>query len=983
MTNCSSKSNPPGRALAEGKVAFGANLSPHQVKYFAHELERSYANDHVGKLAGLLFDAQVEPKPHQIEAALFALKANATRGVILADEVGLGKTIEAGIVITQYWAERKRKILIITPASLRQQWKQELHEKFFIPSELLDAKSKASLLSGPEQGDPQILIASYEFVQQNKADLVRAWDLVVVDEAHRLRNFYKGPAKAKVASSVGNVLDGANKIVLLTATPLQNRLEEIYGLVSIFDPEYFRSLEVFRERYVKAGGGQFSPDDLAHRVGHLTKRTLRRDAEKYIRFTKRDPLTVKFQPSKAELELYDLVNSYLQRETLYAFSKSQRALSSQVIRKRLGSSTYAVGITLRKTAQRLSEELAMGGRRGDDLPFVGFDSDILDEDQAAYDSFDTNLDTRENWSDPEKRKQIQLEIDELNSYATLAESIHYNQKSLKLGVAIERGFEKLREVGAPEKAIIFTEYTDTQRFLAETLRGMGYGKGLVLFNGQNDSPEATQIYRDWLEKNSGSDVITGNPSADRRKALVDYFRDSGSIMIATEAASEGINLQFCSMLINYDLPWNPQRVEQRIGRIHRFGQKYDVVIVNFFNEGNVAEARILELLADKFHLFDSVFGASDEVLGRIESGFDFTQEIARIYDNYRTADQIHKAFTELEEKYADTVSQDLAEARAKVFDNLDPAVRDRLKSYDKQSGKVLNKFEQLLLLLTINRLQDYATFDGDGRNFTLHTEPHAGITTGHYHFKSSPSENSRQYLYRSDLAKYVIDSAMTTDTPRRTLVFNLGMSDRVSSRMKGLAGRSGSLTVRELTFTLMAGSSDVSESYLLATGRTIQGETLDQEDIAEMMDLWVAETKDAEIPPYNPAFTRPLKAQRQVLERKVKQRNSRYYNEQEELLESRLLDLDTECRKAVRELEKTRKALRKQANQVDDPMEQLRLKKKSRDLNYEIYKIEDQYRKEKRDLRDNIDEMLILISQSLKNKHREKELFTINWQITA
>lgn len=212
-----------------------------------------------------------------------------------------------------------------------------------IPSELLDSKSKATLLGNKTPG--QVLIASYEFVQQNKADLMRPWDLVVADEAHRLRNFYKGKKHAKVAHSVGEVFDGANKVVLLTATPLQNRLEEIYGLVSIFDPEYFRSIDVFRERYVKAGSTGFSPDDLAERVGQLTKR---------------DPLTVKFQPSQAELDLYDLVNAYLQRDTLYAFNDSQRALSSQVMRKRLGSSTYAVGITLRRTANRLAEELAAG-----------------------------------------------------------------------------------------------------------------------------------------------------------------------------------------------------------------------------------------------------------------------------------------------------------------------------------------------------------------------------------------------------------------------------------------------------------------------------------------------------------------------------------------------------------------------------------------------------------------------------------------------
>ncbi|MEJ5929166.1 SNF2-related protein [Corynebacterium sp. H128] len=962
---------------------FATHLSNHQAKYFAHELERSYSNDHVGKLAGLLFDAQVEPKPHQIEAALFALKGNATRGVILADEVGLGKTIEAGIVITQYWAERKRQILIIAPASLRQQWKQELYEKFLIPSELLDSKSKVSLLK--VKTGSQVLIASYEFVQQNKADLLRRWDLIVADEAHRLRNFYKGRAQSKVASSVGDVLDGAGKIVLLTATPLQNRLEEIYGLVSLFDPEYFRSLEVFRERYIKSNGSQFSPDDLAERVGHLTKRTLRRDAEKYIRFTKRDPLTVKFQPSQAEMELYDLVNSYLQRETLYAFNSSQRSLSSQVIRKRLGSSTYAVGITLRNTARRLAEELAAEGRRISKQSFFDFEDELLDEEQAAFEAFGemTENDRGHDWSDPQVRRLVQSEIDELNEYASLAESIHQNQKSLKLGEAIERGFERLREVGAPEKAIIFTEYTATQDFLAETLRTAGYGDGLVFFNGQNNSPESTEIYRAWLKKNAGSDVITGNPSADRRKAIVDYFRDSGKIMIATEAASEGINLQFCSMLINYDLPWNPQRVEQRIGRIHRYGQKYDVVIVNFFNEGNAAEARILELLENKFHLFDSVFGASDEVLGRIESGFDFAQEIAKIYDNYRTADEINTAFQVLEEKYADTVSKDMAEARSKVFDNLDPSVRDRLKSYDEQSGEVLNKFEQLLLLLTIYRLQNMAEFDGDGRNFVLHTAPIGDIATGRYHFKSSPSENSRQYRYHSDLAKYVIDGAMSAETPYQELVFDISQSERVSSRMKQLVGQSGALTVRSLTFTMKANDNDISESYLLAAGESDNGESLNQEDVAEMMDLRVSEYLDGERGITPEVFAEAIRKQQESLEKEVQLRNSSYYNQQEELLESQILDLDTERRKAVRELEQKRKDLRKQANQADDSMEQLRFKKKARALDVEIDEIEDRYRKEKRDLRDHVDELHILIKQSLQGKRVEKEMFTIRWRIKS
>ena len=329
------------------------NLTDYQAKYFAHELRRSYANDHVGKLAGLLFDAQVEPKPHQIDAALFALQTPFLRGVIMADEVGLGKTIEAGIVITQYWAERKRSILIVTPSSLRQQWKQELFEKFLIPASVLDTKNKDTLPAIDASGQSEVLICSYEFARRYESMLLRSWDLIVADEAHRLRNHWTG--KGKTAEAMSHIFAGAHKCVLLTATPLQNKLEELYGLVSVFDPGYFYSLDAFRERYIKAGNLE-NGDDLADRVATIAKRTLRKDAEKYIHFTKRNPLTVEFTPSDEERKLYDLVSGYLQRDELFAFSGSQRHLSALVIRKRLGSSTYAVSSTLERISNRLEAE---------------------------------------------------------------------------------------------------------------------------------------------------------------------------------------------------------------------------------------------------------------------------------------------------------------------------------------------------------------------------------------------------------------------------------------------------------------------------------------------------------------------------------------------------------------------------------------------------------------------------------------------------
>lgn len=951
-------------------------LTAYQAKYYAHELQRSYANDHVGKLAGLLFDAQVEPKPHQIDAALFALQTPYLPGVILADEVGLGKTIEAGIVISQYWAERKRNILIIAPSSLRQQWQQELHEKFLIPSSLLDPKTKDAHLARAGVQSAEVLICSYEFALRHETSLLRGWDLVVADEAHRLRSYWNG--KAKVAEAVAHIVANANKAVLLTATPLQNRLEELYGLVSVFDPSYFYSLDAFRERYIKARdlGGD---DDLVERVAAISKRTLRRDADKYIRFTKRMPLTVEFTPSPDEIKLYDLVNAYLQRDELHAFAGSQRHLSALIIRKRLGSSTYAVASTLENIANRLAGELESGQRR-DGRGGLVVDDDLLDEEVEAVEA--TGQETVAiDRTDQSLVEKIRAEVEELRRYGALARSISVNQKAVKLNDALNQGFGRLREIGAPEKAIIFTESTKTQEYIARSLREAGRGDGLVLFNGTNDSPETTAIYRAWLEANKDSDLITGIPAADRRKALVDYFRDQGAIMIATEAAAEGINLQFCSMVVNYDLPWNPQRVEQRIGRAHRFGQKHNVVVVNFANKGNVAEERILELLANKFHLFESVFGASDEVLGAIEDGLNFETTISDILNRCKTSAEIDRAFQALEAQFATDISKEMAAAKAKVFDNLDPHVQDRLKAYDAQSGEVLNKFERLLLAITKHQLDAYASFEGEGRNFLLRRAPVPGAPTGRYYFKSQPLPRAHQYRFASPLAQHVVEACKAADTPPRELTFSLNASERVSTAVKELKGRSGELTVKLVTFSMKANQDDVSESYILAGGITDDGDWLDQEYAADLLDLGCTDIGDNVVIDES-RFTANLDKYRGELEKEVQHRNSRYYDQQEELLYRNQQDRKAESEGKIRECRAKEREHRKAAKQTDDPLEQLRHKKEARKWADRAESEDEDARADRRKLREEADRYLDLIEQSLKGTQELEHLFSIRWSVT-
>jgi superfamily II DNA/RNA helicase len=963
-------------------------LTAYQSKYYAHELLRSYSNDHVGKLAGLLFDAQVEPKPHQIDAALFALQTPYLPGVILADEVGLGKTIEAGIVITQYWAERKRRILIITPSSLRQQWQQEMREKFLIPCTLLESKLKDEQLTQSIQQNAEVLICSYEFALRHETSLLRAWDLVICDEAHRLRNFYTGRNKGPEA--ISRIVRGAGKTLLLTATPLQNRLEELYGLVSIFDPSYFYSLDAFRERYIKSRTS-VTNDDLVDRVAVISKRTLRRDADKYIHFTKRLPLTIEFLPSKPEIELYNKVNEYLQREELFAFSNSQRHLTALIIRKRLGSSTYAVASTFENIANRLNAEVEAGIRR--DNRGVVISNDFLPEDltEEEWEELDESDSTRtESTFGPGASEKLEgevllamrQEVLELRGFAELARSITINEKASKLNEALDKGFERLRELGAPEKAIIFTDSTKTQEYIARSLVEAGRSEGLIIFNGSNDSPGTNEIYKEWLFANKDGDVITGILAADRRKALVDYFRTTGKIMIATEAAAEGINLQFCSMVVNYDLPWNPQRVEQRIGRAHRFGQKYDVIVVNFSNKGNVAEARILELLAGKFHLFESVFGASDEVLGAIEDGFDFEKKINEILNNSRSDADIDAAFKELETQYATEITSEMAAAKSKVFDNLDPNVQDRLKAYDTQSSDVLNKFERLLLAVTKRELAANANFENDGRNFVLHNSPVAEAKTGHYYFKSVPLENAHQYRFDSPLARHVIDKAITTETPISSLTFSLEKSQRASTAVKALVGKSGELTVKVVTFTMKAKNDKITESYMLSGAFTSNGEWLDHEYVADILDLNCTELEKS-VSIDERQFEEQLEKRGDQLQKEVQGRNSRYYDQQEELLYRNQQDRHAESEGKIREYRNKEKEARKNSKIADDPMQQLKFKQEARKWADKAEEEDELARAARKKMREEAENYLTLIEQSLKGTKMVEDLFTIAWKITA
>ena len=947
------------------------HLTPYHAKYFAFELTKRCPSDSVERLAGVLVDAQVDLNPHQVEAALFAFRSPLSKGAILADEVGLGKTIEAGLVISQKWAERRRRILVITPSNLRKQWHQEMAEKFSIPCTILEAKSYNAAIKGgnfrPFES-VSVVICSYQFARNKAADVhAMPWDLVVIDEAHRLRNVYK-PSNV-IARTLKQALEDRSKL-LLTATPLQNSLLELFGLVSFVDEHVFGDLKSFREQYTSLNDPSVF-GILKSRLQPVCHRTLRRQVLAYVRYTKRLPIVQHFTPAESEDRLYNLVSDYLSRDNLQALPASQRSLMTLVLRKLLASSTFAIAGALDSIRRRLEAKLTKSD------PVISLEEE-LDQDFEALDE------TADEWpedetSEPltaEDRNSIKAEIADLQQFRDLAVSITHNSKGHALVVALDRAFAEAERLGAQRKAIIFTESRKTQDYLLRVLADGPHRDKIVLFNGTNSDEKSRRIYTAWIEQHAGTDRVTGSRTADMRSALVDYFREQGEVMIATEAGAEGINLQFCSLVVNYDLPWNPQRIEQRIGRCHRYGQKHDVVVVNFLNQKNEADQRVFQLLSEKFRLFEGVFGASDEVLGAIESGVDFEKRISGIYQRCRHPDEIKAAFDQLQVELSLQINDAMTRTRQQLLENFDDEVREKLRVHDERSRSCLSRYEQLLMRLTRFELAQFADFDTDS-SFTLRCNPpDVDVPTGRYEL---PRRSGQAHLYRlgHPLAQTLINVAKNRSLTPAEIVFDLtGYVGRISP-LEPYLGRSGLLTVVQFTVE----SLDTAEDHLILAATTDDGEVVEEPVVQRMFSL-DAKTTCESAGTLNIARLMDLvQARQQCIQRTISERNAQFFELEAEKLDGWADDLKAGLEREIKEIDRQIKDARRSATTALTLEEKLAGQKQIKHL--------EQHRTTKRralfDAQDEIDHRRTSLIEGIEGKLRqtvaEEILLSARWRV--
>ena len=819
------------------------SITAYQASYYAHDLTRLGEIGQIDRLSMTLFDSKVDLNPHQVEAALFAISNPLQKGVILADEVGLGKTIEAGLVLCQKWAERQRKLIVVVPAHIRKQWQSELIEKFNLPSIVIDRKVWNSLRKEGFQNPfdcNKIVIISYGFASRMQDDLrVVPFDLVIMDEAHKLRNAYQPSRKG--GQAVRWAFEPRQKI-LLTATPLQNSILELYGLGWLISDHIFGDKSTFQSHYSNAGGDLAG---LRSRMSQFCIRALRRDCT-YVNYTKRQAMTHPFAQTQEEKALHQDVTDLMIRENSFAIPHRNRQLIEMILFKTLASSPQALAGTLRTMRQRLID-LRDGLTDQEEDHFL----EALSQDEDL--DFDSLVEQIDDMNDNDEvfvvdemtnqsvdGRMLASELAELDTLINRAERITSDSKSRALIQSLTAAFTRLQDIGAARKALIFTESRKTQAFLAQYLEANGYAGKVVVFNGSNNHPTAKQAHERFMNKHAGTDKVSGSKPIDIRSALIEEFQYNGEILLATEAAAEGVNLQFCSLVVNYDLPWNPQRIEQRIGRCHRYGQKHDVVVVNFLSEGNLADRRVHDLLQQKFSLFDGLFGASDEVLGAIEDGVDFEKRVLDILKHCRTDDEINLAFDKLQKELESTISQKMLKAKEQLLEHFDVDVHERLRVRGEYAQLALDRVAERFWKLTHWGLDGKADFDDSHYDFYLPTSPDPdNIPEGKYRLISAARSDkdyaaTEAHLLRlsSPLGSWLLDKAKTQKLQTKVIRLDISNHARKVSMLNPLINKAGWLRLDKFTL-----DSDTREEFLLLTAITDDGNNLDQEQTQRLLDM--------------------------------------------------------------------------------------------------------------------------------------------------
>jgi superfamily II DNA or RNA helicase len=639
------------------KRVIDLSSNPEDVFYTIEAMRFKYAS---------LFDpllamnvSKIDPLPFQIEAVYgYVLKQPRIR-FLIADDAGAGKTIMAGLILKELKLRNlAKRILIVVPSHLKDQWRRELKEKFDEKFMILDRNTfNAHYGENPWERNSQV-ITSIDFAKQD--DIIRTlesvdWDLVIVDEAHKMAAYRYGEKTEKTERyKLGEVLSKtSNHLIFLTATPHKGDPENFRLFLDLLMPGFFATHEMIEE-------------SLKNKDNPLFIRRLKEDLRDFDGkpiFTRRFPRTIKFRLSDIEKELYNEVSRYVVEQYNKALVKPEDkrrnvAFALLILQRRMASSTYALLKSLERRKAKLERILKEG--RKEELQRISMPADYEETE---------DLEEIERWKREEEWEsvtvarsfeELRAEIETLERLIEKAKRIVDTEGEVKLRElrkAIEEGFKKIEEMNGRRKILIFTESRDTLDYLARKISEWGYRVN----------------------------YIHGGMDLEERIREEKAFRDETEIMVATEAAGEGINLQFCHIMINYDIPWNPNRLEQRMGRIHRYGQQKDVYMFNLVAE-DTREGMVLAKLLDKLDEIREKLGSDRvfDVIGDVFEGRNLYQLIIDAVTNARSMDDILKELDiRPDEEYIARIREALGESLATRFIDYTriKEMADRAKEY--------------------------------------------------------------------------------------------------------------------------------------------------------------------------------------------------------------------------------------------------------------------------------------------------------------
>ena len=760
--------------------------------------------------------------------------------------------------------------------------------------------------------------------------------------------------------------------VLLSATPLQNNLMELYGLSKVIDEHYFGDAKSFKTLYVNRQKNKSSLEDLKNRIKPLCHRTLRRQVQQEggINFTNRYALTQDFTPSNEEWALYEQLSEYLQNPENKAINPQARHLVSMGLRKTLASSSFAVADTLKGMVKRLRDKQLLTEDALGDLEEADDWLDQFNDENGA-----------ERVNSQNEAEKLKEEIELLNEFQQLAQSIRSNAKGEELLSVLDKAMTMTETLGGQRKAVVFTESCRTQKYLQDLLENNECYKGrTVLLNGSNTDASSKAIYTRWFNKYDGTARVSGSKTADMKAALVEQFKSADAdILISTEAGGEGINLQFCSVLINYDLPWNPQKVEQRIGRVHRYGQKNDVVVVNFVNRRNPADQRVFELLNQKLKLFEGVFGASDEVLGAIASNIDIEQRIYEIYQKCRSNEEIQQGFNKLQEDMKPILEIREEVARQSLLNNFDRDVVATLKTRRDESHDFLQAYERVLLDLAKAELPE-AKIE---RNHFIYRNKRYDLS---WHLaEKNNSEFFRLQAEEHYLAWDLVKQAKKTTLNASHIVFQYSELDGIYSALTPYIGQRGQLQLINITFAYNQGKTK--ENHLVVLAETESGERLNQENAEHL--LRVPATTGISLAE-RPGFDLESNAFDAWVDEVVEQKTAmtaeqldNYLEQESEKLERWAKDRRTALMQTVEELDEEIRLYKKEARQLASTAEKIAAKKELRKLERKRDDALSEYHESKKEIEKEEDELLDEVSAKLELSCNVDTLFTVHWSLVA